>query len=71
MKERDGIGDFDDGVGIAGDAAEEDAVDGGRGVFERVENELDVGVLADLVSKLAAHDSVVVERRREVQYNSS
>lgn len=68
MKERNGIGDFN---GVAGDTAEKDAIDGGRGVFERVENEFDVGVLADLVSKLAAHNSVFVERRREIQYKYS
>lgn len=37
MEKRDGIGNLD-GVVRRGDAADQDAVDGGGGVFERVEN---------------------------------
>ncbi|PNX90770.1 hypothetical protein L195_g046896 [Trifolium pratense] len=38
MEERNVIGDLD---GVIGDAADQDAVDGGCGVFERVKNEFD------------------------------
>lgn len=53
MEERDGIGDLDGGVG-RGDAADQDAVGGGCGVFEGVENEFDVSVLWNLVLQIGA-----------------
>ena len=49
MKERDGIGDLEEVVVFGGNAADQDGVDGGGFVLERVENELYVGVLRDLV----------------------
>jgi len=44
VEKRDGIGDFNGVVG-GGEAADQDAVDGGCRVFERVKNEFDVCVL--------------------------
>lgn len=55
MEEGDGVRDLD-GVGVGEEAAEEDGVDGGGPVLEGVEDELNVGVLGDLVTNLAAHD---------------
>lgn len=61
MEERDGIDDLDGVVG-RGDAADQDAVDGGGGVFEGVENEFDVSVLCNLVFQIAAsHVSVDID----------
>jgi hypothetical protein len=51
MEKRNGIGDLD---GVVGDAADQDAVDGGCRVFERVKNELDVSVLCNLVLQIVA-----------------
>lgn len=51
MEKRDGIGDFNGVVG-GGDAADQDAVDGGCRVFERVKNEFDVCVLWNLVLQI-------------------
>lgn len=58
VKEGDGFGDLDDGVGdAAGEAAKEDAVDGRSLVLQGAEDEFDVRVLPDLVAQFAAHDS--------------
>ncbi|PON40126.1 hypothetical protein PanWU01x14_299780, partial [Parasponia andersonii] len=57
VEERDRVGDLHDVV-RGGDAAEEDAVDGGGLVLEGMEDQLYVRVLTDLVPQLATHDSV-------------
>lgn len=63
VEERDGVEDLD-GVAAIGEAAEEDAVDGGGLVLEGVEDELYVGVLRDLVPQFAAsHGSDRCRRR--------
>ena len=53
VEERDGFDDLDGVVG-RGDAADQDAVDGGGGVFEGVDDELDVSVLCNLVPQIDA-----------------
>lgn len=59
MEQRNRVSNFDDGVGVgAGDAAEENTVDGGCLVLKGMQDELDVRGLSDLVSKLAAHRSL-------------
>lgn len=55
VEERDGVSNLNGVVG-RGDATDQDTVDGGGGVFERVKDELDVSVLCNLVPQIAAHD---------------
>lgn len=60
MEERDCISDLDDVVGGV-DSTDQDAVDGGGWVFERVKNEFDVCVLCDLIlQSVATHHSLTV-----------
>ena len=55
VEERDSIVDLN-GVVWRGDAADQDAVNGGGLVLQRVKNEFYVGILRDLVLEIASHD---------------
>ena len=55
MEKRDSFGDFNDVV-CRRDAADQDAVNGGGLVLQRVKNEFYVGILRDLVLEIASHD---------------